>query len=449
MIGFQNYDSSFVQLQVEGFTDKNLGFSGGFEGKVITKNYIKQDISDRILSVEITEEMGKIITGNIQLLDYDDMRLTNSLKGKRINLKWGYANIDSSGQLEYRKQQNPQELYSPDLVTRVVSGRIKNPSGGGDENGTFTFNCSFMGNEFLDKDERKKRKPFTSGTKKDVIIKIFEYMGIDKYYIDFRRQNEKVTRNTAIRQNVNNFKFLSNKSSEWRAMFRIATSKNPIDPTADPPEYGMVGLFCDYDKDVVIKSFLEDTLGASGDSCFFEYKLSGSPNVKSYTWQQHQGASGAGDNVQVQVVNGKTEFYYTQAKSETVKYYKLNTAKMQKELSKQGSIASQSQWLEKMFAEANQGMDNLVQKKYFIPVNETTAPQGIGLSMTLETIGNPLYTCPARAKFGKGFPDFFLSNKKRLTFYQVRVTHKISRAGYNCTIQIADAFTVSGGSLVG
>jgi hypothetical protein len=93
-------------------------------------------------------------------------------------------------------------------------------------------------------------------------------------------------------------------------------------------------------------------------------------------------------------------------------------------------------------------MDNLVNQKYFEPCNETTAPQGMGLSAQLECIGNPLFTCPARAKLGVGFPDFF-HTRKGLTFYQTRVSHKISRQGYTCSVQIADAFTVSGGSLVG
>jgi len=380
-------------------------------------------------------------------VDEDDLRYTNVLKGKKITCKWGYSNIDLSGQQAFRKQSNSKELFSPTLVNRVVSGRIKNPSGGGDEHGVFTFNCSFLGREYEDK-SKVRAKPFTSGKKGDVIAQVFADMGIDNYYIDFKRQNEILTRDTAVRRDESNFRFLARYSQEWRAMFRIATSNKFINPYADPPEYSMVGLFCDYDKDTTIQAFLEDTLGASGDSSTFEYKLSGSPNVKSYTWQHHQGESGSGDNVRVAVVNGKTEFYFTKADTEKVQYYKLNTALMQKELSQQGNIASQAQWLSKMFEEANKGMDNLVNQKYFYPVNETTAPQGIGLSATLEVIGNPLYTCPARAKFSKGFPDFFLT-KKGLIFYQTRVSHKINRSGYTCSIQVADSFTVSGGSLVG
>jgi hypothetical protein len=273
-------------------------------------------------------------------------------------------------------------------------------------------------------------------------------MGIDNYYIDFKRQNEVITRDTAIRQEESNFRFLAKHATEWRAMFRIATSNKTINPLADPPELAMVGLFCDYDKDSTVNAFLNETLGASGDSSTFEYKLSGSPNVKSYTWQQHQGEAGSGDNVRVAVVNGKTEFYFMKADTEQVVYYKLNTALMQKELAQKANIATQAQWVTKMFEEANKGMANLVENKYFTPVNETTAPQGIGLSMTMECVGNPLYTCPARAKFSRGFPDVFLT-KKGLTFYQTRVSHKINRSGYTCSIQIADAFTVSGGSLVG
>lgn len=430
-IGFQNYDSSFFQIEVEGLKNPLM----------------KKDISDSIISLEIVEEMGKISTGNLQLKDEDDFRFSNVLKGKKIVVKWGYSNMDLSGQQAFRKLNNVKEMFSPTLVNRVISGRIKNPSGGGDENGVITYNCSFYGREFEDNSSRRKT-PFTSGKKGDAIAQVFQAMGIDNYYINFRRQNEVITRDTAIRQTESNFRFLARYATEWRSMFRIATSNKVLNPLADPPEYNMVGLFCDYDDDISVQAFLQDTLGASGDSSTFEYKLSGSPNVKSYTWQQHQGQAGSGDNVRVVVVNGKTEFYFMKADTEQVVYYKLNTAKMQKELAQKATVATQAQWLTSMFEEANKGMANLVENKYFIPVNETTAPQGIGISATLETIGNPLYTCPARAKFSKGFPDIFLT-KKGLTFYQTRVSHKINRSGYSNTIQIADAFTVSGGSLVG
>lgn len=430
-IGFLNYDSSFFQIQIEGISGSGL----------------KKDISDRIISVEIVEEMGKVITGNIQLIDDDELRFTNVLKGKKINVKWGYSNFDLSGQQAFKKINNFNELFSPTLVNRVVSGRIQNPSGGGDENGAFTFNCSFRGLEYEDRNISPK-PPFTSGTKRTAVEDVFRAMGITNFYVDFKRQFELVRPDTAIRRDESNFRFLSKYSQEWRAMFKIATSNKVENPLADPPKNSMVGLFCDYDNDLMIKAFLADTLGATGDSSTFEYKLAGSPNVKSYTWQQQQGESGTGDNVRVTVVNNRTEFYFQKADDEQVKYYKLNTALMQKELSQKGDSVSQAKWLSEMFAEANKGMDNLVHKKYFSEVNSSTAPQGMGLSATLEVIGNPLYTCPARVKFGKGFPDFFFT-KKGLIFYQTRVSHKINRSGYTCSIQVADSYSVSGGSLIG
>lgn len=431
-IGFQNYDSSFFQIQIEGLNDPKM----------------KKDISDRIISFEVVEEMFKVITGNIVIQDDDDLRYTNVLKGKRITCKWGYSNTDLSGQQAFRKQNNAREIFSPTLINRYISGRVKNPSGGGDENGVFTFNCSFVGNEYPDK--TKPRKKFTSGTKTELVATIFKDMGIENFDINFRRGQEKLTKETAVTQGESNFRFLSRYAQEWHALFRIAYSNSKKVTKNGIEDYEPVGLFCNYDDDVSVKAFLKKIYGkdVSGDTSTFEYKLTGSPNVKSYTWQFDQGGSGSGDNVRVVVVNGQTQFYYMKADTEKVVYYKLNTKKMNAELSQKGDIASQAQWLTSMFDEANKGMDNLVTKGYFEPCNETTAPQGMGLSATMEVIGNPLYTCPARVKFGSGFPDFF-HTKKGLTFYQTRVSHKINRSGYTCTIQVADAYTVSGGSLVG
>jgi hypothetical protein len=90
-------------------------------------------------------------------------------------------------------------------------------------------------------------------------------------------------------------------------------------------------------------------------------------------------------------------------------------------------------------------MATLIERHYYVATKETTAPQGIGLSVNLECIGSPLNTVPARAKFGMGFPDIL---RTPLRFYQTTVTHRIDRNGYNNQIEIADAFTLSGGSLV-
>ena len=437
-IGFQNYDSSFFQIKVEGLPETSK---------------LNKDISDKIISLEIVEEMGKVITGNIQLLDEDlssgdILQYTNVLKGKWLAIKWGYSNMDLSGNQLFRKMENPKELWSKTLVNRYVNARIKNPSGGGDENGVFTFNCAFMGNEYFDKTTPRKR--FTSGTKAELVKQVFKDMGIDSSYVNFRRGNEKLSKDTAVTQGESNFRFLSRYATEWRAMFRIATTNKKTSVLNGVDQYAPVGLFCDYDDDASVRAFLYETLGTEGESSSFDYKMVGSPNVKSYTWQYHQGENGSGDNVRVVKEGNQLQFYFQKADTEKVTYYKLNTKRMQSELSKQGNIANQAEWLTRMFKEAEGGMENLTKgpNPYFMPCDSSTAPQGMGLSATLEVIGNPLFTCPARAKFGVGFPDFF-HIKDGLTFYQTRVSHKINRSGYTCTIQVADAYTTSGGSLVG
>lgn len=432
-IGFLNYDSSFFEVKIESFKNKIR---------------LEQEISDRVISVEITEEMGKVVSGNVQLVDTNDFRFSNTLKGKRILIKWGYSNMDLSGRQASRKAGNPNELFSNTLVNRYVQGWIRSQSGAADENGMIIYNCSFIGVEFVDPSVSKNKR-FASGTKKKLVENTFREMGVKDFYVNFKRQDEKLTRDTAVMKTTSNFKFLNKYAMEWRAMFRIATASKVANPLADPPEHNLVGIFCNYDDDNAVKAFLKKTLGdgVTGDTMSFEYKMSSSPNVKSYSWTQNQ-ATGAGDNVRMVIINGKPEFFYTQAKNEEVIYYKLNTKKMEKELAGQTDVTAQAQWVEKMFSEAGEGFDNLVDKQYFYPVKEHTAPQGIGLEMNLEVIGNPLYTCPARAKFSAGFPDLFMT-KKGLIFYIIKVNHKIDRSGYTCSIQIGDSYSVNGGSLVG
>ena len=81
----------------------------------------------------------------------------------------------------------------------------------------------------------------------------------------------------------------------------------------------------------------------------------------------------------------------------------------------------------------------------------TTAPQGLGYTMQAKILGNPLLSSPLKIIFGKGFPVWFTPKEaaSNLTnFYANKVTHTINNTGYKCDIEILDAFTLFGGSLL-
>ena len=76
--GINNFDSSFFSVSVQGITP------GSPAAKFLT---------DKVISFEITEEMGKMIHGNLQMEESFEFITSNSLKRfSPITLSWGYKN---------------------------------------------------------------------------------------------------------------------------------------------------------------------------------------------------------------------------------------------------------------------------------------------------------------------------------------------------------------------
>ncbi len=416
-----NYDSSFFNIQVDGVVD--------------SKKNIGTDISQRVQSLEITEELGKGITGNISLIDTDYHEYSYLLKmGKKIKIAWGYKNNDLSGADVYAKKENQKEIFTTARAQRYVSGSIRNPSGGGSEGGIITYNCSFITLDGMV--PTNKVYSGRSMTKGDVVSQVMDRMKCTQKFIKFRRQKESVYGDTAIRQDSSSdFRFLNTLSTEWRCMFRVAMDKNN----------NSIGLFCDYDDDKTVENFFSATMGATGDTALLEYKF-GRANVKSYSWSQSDAENGSGDNAQIRMVNGQPQIFRTVATTESVKVYKLDVNKIRKEFSdRAGSPSDILNHMNKLLEYST--MEELIQKGYYVAATETTAPQGAGFSMTVEMIGNPLVTAPTRIKFGKGFPDIFRALKGKIVFFVQSVTHKIDRSGYSMSLKIADSFSQAGGTV--
>jgi hypothetical protein len=420
-IPFLNFDSHFFKIETPDI--KELDPFGG-------------DVSKYVTSFEVTEEIGRMMHGSISLLETDHDLFGKVLgMGKKINVKWGYKNLDLSGQTAYTKMNNTREVFGKGIAQRYAKAIIKEPSGGGDQRGIKMYNCNFVSYDMFG----WKSKIFDAPglTKMVVIQQVLLDMQITLSFIKFTRGKEMVYGDTAIRQdNSSNFRFLNQMATEWRCLFRIGYNQAGI----------AVALFCDYDDDNSIKQFFTSTIGGIGDSILLEYKF-GKANVKSYSWSHSESANGTGDNVRMNLVNGQPQIIRTVATSETVTAYKLDVDKIKNEFA---AVASNPSSVMKHASDLmqNQTMEELVAKKYFIPYTSSTAPQGIGFSINVDCIGNPLCTAPARIKFGEGFPGI-LKNKKGLIFYVQSVTHKIDSSGYNMSLKILDSYTFTGGVGVG
>ena len=429
-VGYYNRDSSFFEIDS---TDVKLN---------------TEDLSDWVSAFTVEETLQNLLTGSISFYDPDGYFSSTMKMGKKMDLTWGYKKIPLLTPFP-----DPDEMLG-DYTRKNIPVIIMGPSGSGSEQGAMMFNCNFISADYQ---VGRYNKQYAFGNKKLVVSLVMQRMGVEIpfQFINFKKGSDNLSTKTAVFQHKNDFKFLVEKSFEWRAVFKIATTSAGI----------KIGLFADWGTPEM-KDFSKLAAQAvSGNSITLDYMEETSPLntiVKSYTWSQE--GTGSGDNVTIYMdQGGKPQFRFTKTTTEKTYVYKFHPEKMAAELKIAGSPAEKtrivSDWI------ATQNFDTLVggineKGKYFTLETETTAPQGVGWKIQAKCLGNALLTSPMRVNFGKpvsvdpddtdsdslGFPDQFKT--AQANFWLNKVTHTISRSGYECDLDIVDAFTLSGGSMI-
>ena len=396
-----------------------------------------------IIEFTVEEELGKILSGSLKLLDTNHVYSRIYNVGTKLKITWGYK----------LASQDPRSFLT-DLSSGVLVGRgyrqaligyVTSPGGSGGNDGAITFSMNWYGQE-----TRGGIEPqiYSSGTKATVISQVLQKMNvpITGQFIDFKRGNEVITSTTCPIQWQTNFRFLMDMSFEWGAVFRIGQDSvgNPIAMFTD---FGspLMDAFTKLCSHAIMGSYIQ--LGYKAGSA------SPSTPVKEYTWQNKMGMDGTGDNVQITMINGQPQFFRYNAKTQSVETWILNTNKIKAAMASQptaiGKTNLMKQWVgAKTFNEVKWAFDKSV---------ETTAPQGAGYTMDIKAIGNPCYTPGVRCSFssegtgqGGGFPDFCypIKGKAMINWFSRKVTHRVDRTGYNMDSEICDAFALNNGLMV-
>jgi len=417
MIGLYNADSSFFNISSD-----DVALS-------------KQVVNDDVIGLTIQEEIGKATSGSLQLNDPNNVYAGLMTLGIKLNISWGYKDADTSIRSVTASQKNPSEMQGT-MVREGMTAYVMSPSGSGNENGHSVFNCNFYGTEWS---KSQARKVYKAGTKSSVVVEVLRRMGVSFWDVMFERGHELITPDTQVLQWETDFKFLQRIARDWRVMFRIGYMASGR----------MYAMFVDFDKFDQV-AFSKMVTGASfGNSIQLDYKY-GLANVRSYKWQNHAGESGTGDHVKIVWVGGKPTFIRYIAEGQTVRAYRFVPSKITKELERRGNtggISAQTEYMKwaTMKVDFN-SMRELVSKGYFVPVDVDTAPQGVGYSVNVEMLGNPLITPPMLCKFGEGFPDNLASYQFKI--YLRKVEHSISKDGYRISAEAVDTLTLTGGSFV-
>ncbi len=419
MAGILNHDSSFFDVQtVEPIT----GIPLGIDQTVISKD---------VRSLSITEEGGKMMNGTLELRDPNHIYSHALRNGVGLKLEWGYKNFDLSPLNLLKTIENPTEFQGA-IARSNIRAMITSPSGGGDNKGTLTYNCNFQAH--MGTISERKNRVFSIGTKGTVITQVLLEMGVIviNQHVLFKRMAEPLTPDTSVRMgNETLYRFLSRMAREWGAHFLLGQTPTGLS----------AAVFADPDK-VSSIPFAISVLGGVGKSNLFEYK-DGVRNVKSYKWKQNVGENGAGDNVRISYVNGQPVLLRTMAINEKVLTWKLDTDAIKRDFKRRSNPIEQM----KVYRSIATATDFEEVKKYFTPVESSTAPQGAGYNINIETYGNVLLTAYNEIGMGRGFPTRL--RQGFMKFFIKKVTHTINRKGYDCSLDIQDNFSSLTGSLIG
>ena len=199
----------------------------------------EKDLTSKIISLTINEEMGRLPYGTLTLYDPTLIYARILRNGLKLDITWGYKVFDVSERSLVLVSLNSDEM-SGRRERRGFNAIISGPSGAGTQGGQLIYNCNFSSLGFRGDEFARVHK---SGYKKDIISRVFDELGISTVFRDIRftRGDEKLSEHTNVRQNETNFQFLVRISYEWRALFRLGHT----------PKGDIAGIFIDPDAEQV------------------------------------------------------------------------------------------------------------------------------------------------------------------------------------------------------
>jgi hypothetical protein len=370
-----------------------------------------------LIGLTVTEELDKLTMGTIKLLDRNHIYSSLLTRGAQLAISWGYALLGDIGNV----------LMIGDDITAVRERRglrvmVMSPGGSG-KGGSSEYSCNFWA---IGLRGSQRHEVYESMKREDVIRQVMQRIGVVTPEINFDTQTITFTSEVVERQDETDFQFLARKAREWRAYLMMGH-----DPAGNP-----VGAFVDVDK-IATSRIVQSMTGGIGNEFTLNYNTGDLSNCLEYDWQCSDGENGVGAGTQIVMVNGQPTIIRYTVEGETVRTWNLNTDRLEAEYAKrdymgQASLTAQI-WDADQFKEV---------ERYFDPVDQTTAPNGHGYTLTAKVLGNPVMVPPSIVRFGKGFPNLFTSVDMTPRFFLRRNEHSIGRDGYTCSLEIVDVPTL-------
>lgn len=403
-----NRDSSFFNVE---FTDYASGVS------IAEKD---------VVSLSIVEESGKMPSGSLVLNDKAMVYSRILRPAAGILLSWGFkkANVttDAPG----------SDIFSKNLERRGYRAQVLNPAGNAQDNGNYLYSCNFTALDWRGADQEVL---YESGTKKDVVAQVFDRMQVPRYEILFDGMTDQYSTGYAERQAETDYAFLARLAYEWNVVLVVGRTQKG----------DRVGIFMA--PQAIGKSALaREMSGNRGNKIEYRWgPFSKSPNVITYNWRNMEGENGAGDNVRIVYVNGKAVFQRFTVENDKVITWQLDPELVSEYLGHaRASGGLQGEFQAAMAVQETTDFNDPKIKALFRPVEEKTAPNGLGYTVDLHCFGDPSVMNGMYASFADGFPDCLRERDGRpIKFINRRVTHTLSASGYFTDIEAVDFLAVS------
>lgn len=379
-------------------------------------------INEDVINFSITEEMAKVSTGSITVNDNHNYYTRIFRNGMRLKISYGY------------KKRNFFQTLLNDASRSNISAIIQSPSGAGDAAGLSNYNITFYSNDIL---QNKAVKNFDNDSRYSVVRKLFIDIGVMTPVIDFELSSVVCDKKNPVRQWETSFALLNRLSKEWKCLFSVGYSQAGIKSGMfiDPSKLKTSGIL--YNKSLVFNANAKELYYNSLDKS----------NVKSYSWQQHVGESGQGDNITIRMgIDGKPIFERRVAEGQKIVTYQLDPKRIE---AKYASVKDQGEKTQ-LFQQFVSATDFDQVKWAFKPIETPTAPQGQGFTVNIEMIGDPTILPGQEIVFKGGFPSILTQSQDGaplLSFYVLKCTHTINKNEYTTSLEIVDAYTLNGSYL--
>ena len=379
---------------------------------------------DDVISLSVVEELGKSIQGSLELNDPQQMYARILRLNAQMQISFGYKALGVP--LQSLFSASAADSFTKVLERRGLNVIVLNPSGSCSAEGISKFSCGFLSQGWFGEVYMKE---YVKGTKYDCVSDTLSHMGAELQYIHFPNNGDQFDEQSCERQFETDFQFLNRLASDWRCTFHMGYQ----------PDGHTFGMFYSENWAEDAAEVLAGWHGIplSSHKVSWKYIDEGSSDMQaiSYDWRNEEGENGEGDNVQIKYVNGAPVYQRYTMVNDNVTLQTLDMDRVAQYAKDHPDISPVTNAVD---------FKSQVIQQFWTSSETTTAPNGVGYTVSIHMFGNPALVAGTIVTLNKGFPpNLTTKNDKNIKFIIRKIAHTVSMQGYFMDLEVVDLATLS------